>query len=265
MENEQRIRRPNTVVMGASLASLATLLAAGPAQATVIISNAQYSAGGIYSANPISNTYGDANITGSASSGFVAGDPTISTSSSSLNTVGEVLGDYASLRYDFAVLGVTGQVHLLITAAVSATGYGYYNSQAEVDFLGPQTHILAKAFTCNGEQCPSNGTPHNATDGGSYSYLVSANTDYGIAMSVTGTGQYFSPYGPSSGISAWADPTVAFDPGYTIPTGAYIQFSSNLVDPSAVVAAPEPGSLALLVFGLIGLVGLKVRAAHTAG
>ncbi len=268
MTISQRIldRLARMCLVGSLGLALPALVIGHSAQAGPIISNAQFDANGHFSPNPISDSLSNANVTYSAAAGFVAGVPTVTASATSLSTSnGALYGANSYMSYYFAVTGASGPVHLLISASATSSGFGYYNSTAQVDFYGPQTQTLAHTFMCNGLQCPSNGTPQVAASGGTFAKTVSGNTAYEFIIQTSVSEEYFSPYGTSSGGSAMADPTVIFDPAFTTPTGAQIQFSSNLIDPSAVVAAPEPGSLTLLVFGLIGLVGFKLRAANIAG
>lgn len=161
---------------------------------------------------------------------------------------GGVLISDASITYYFTVLtGTAGNVNLQIDAFAGVGGSGNYHAEASVSMFGPsQSYRLAYAKACTG--CTGN----IYFNGGPRFIAVEANRSYRISMAVTG-----DTVGPNSFYSAFADPTIVFDPNFAAPADAQLIFSEGLGLPSSPVlpdvgsAVPEPQSWALLLGGFL--------------
>ncbi len=156
----------------------------------------------------------------------------------------------ARLKYYFALLsGTPGAIHVLIDTAATASGYGSYFAEAEVDLNakdGTLNKTLAYAHAC-GAIGFCNPFANHYLDGGNLPVVIQANKIYSITLLVDG-----HTTNPDSGFSAMADPTFTLDPDFVAPTDAHFVFSENLpvIDTDAV---PEPATWAMMLLGFGGL------------
>jgi len=243
-----------------ALAFAGAVLAAGSANAVVIVPVAKFSGGtqyGQYSGfNAGSTTHAD-------SFGTV-GSETIADGNLKAHVWGSTTADGygeiadATIRYYFAVISpVAADIHLTIDAAAQVSGAGSYFGEASVDLFGAeQSKSLAyarscKAITaCSGLQQPNGG--------GKTDLIGIANQIYTIQLTANGR-----VANPNSSFDAWADPTIVFTDGFDIPEGAYIQFSSNLFTPEVPAGGvPEPATWALMILGFGGA-GAELRRRRT--
>ena len=166
----------------------------------------------------------------------------------------------AIMTYDFEIVSANSTYVMMdVLAAATTGGSGDYFAQAHVDLLGWGN--LENAQSCGeGYNGCSPFSQIPTASGGTKQVFLATNTDYEIVMRVlVGVGFY------GSTATAYADPTITFDPSYNNPADAKIVYSSNLPLTSVV---PEPASWALIVagFGAIGgtLRGRKRSSAHLA-
>ncbi len=153
----------------------------------------------------------------------------------------------ARLKYYFVLLaGTPGSVHVLIDTSTTASGYGSYFAESEVDLNakdGSLNAVLAYSHACNAVGF-CNPNANHYLGGGNLPYLIQANKIYGITLLVDG-----HTTNADSGFSAFADPIIKLDPAFAAPSGATFSFSPNL----PVIAAPEPASWAMMLVGFGGL------------
>lgn len=182
--------------------------------------------------------------------------------SGSTTQFGDFIQADATITYYLTVLtGAPSKVRLLIDSAGGVGGSGNYVASASVGMFGPtQTYSLAYAHACKG--CSGN----IFFNGGPRSIWVDSNIQYSIKLNANGYTQ-----GPNSFFTAFADPTVIFDPDYQRPADAQLIFSEGLGLPSSPVlpddnsgAVPEPSTWALLLMGFLGA-GAGLRRACSGG
>lgn len=156
----------------------------------------------------------------------------------------------ARLKYYFALLSDTpGGIHVLIDTSTTASGYGSYFAESEVDLNakdGTLNKVLAYSHAC-GAIGSCNPSANHYVDGGNLPVLIQANKIYSITLLVDG-----HTTNPDSGFSAFADPIFTLDPDFTAPGDARFAFSQNL---SAITSGgvPEPATWAMMLTGFGGL------------
>ena len=171
---------------------------------------------------------------------------------------GDFLQSDATIYYYMTILTQAPvKVHLLVDSAVAVGGSGNYFAFASVDMFGPKKNYgLADAHACTG--CTGNVF----FNGGPRSISVDGNTEYQIRLYANGRTE-----GAHSFYSAFADPTISFDPDYERPADAQILFSEGLGLPSSPVlpaGVPEPASWALMLAGFLAA-GTGLRRARFRG
>lgn len=246
-----------------ALAFAGAVLAAGSANAGVIIPLAKFSGGNGY------DSYGGitaSKVVHSDDYGTV-GSETIADGVLKAHVWGSTTADGygeiadAMIRYYFAVISpVQADVHLTIDAAAQVGGAGSYFGEASVDLFGAeQSRSLAYARSCKAiTACAGIQQPNG---GGKTDLIGIANRIYTIQLTANGR-----VGNPNSSFDAWADPTIAFAEGFDIPEGAYIQFSENLfsLPETPVGGVPEPATWSLLIMGFGGAGAMLRRRRLTA-
>jgi len=234
-----------------------TLMTAGfavPAGAVTVIMPASYIDSGIYY-NPDSiniHVLGEvahtSNLGTASAAAYATPVPHIAVSGST-EALGTSVIANSYMTYSFLIASSgSGYANVLITTNAGATGSGSYFAESEVDLIEHNT-TLAYAHSCH-----NIGYCNNVyTSGGTSSTWLKLNQFYTFRLSADG-----HTTNAHSEFSAFADPTVVFNPAYTHPADATIAYSPGF-SPSAAV--PEPASWALLLagFGMIGAMARRGR------
>ena len=124
-----------------------------------------------------------------------------------------------------------------------------YSADGAGKYYGPGGTALAAGPSKRSRQFLSPGTLRfNAP----VDFVVDANAEYGVELFVTARAE-----APNTA-DAYLDPVIALDPAYRGAYSLVLSAGVSNLGPTATTA-PEPGSLALLGAGVLGVVGIGRR------
>ena len=161
------------------------------------------------------------------------------------------------LVYSFELVGPAGMVPVLIDVAGAASGSATRGASFAVESrwnLFDRGHVsLASDDIRSGQLTGDFSQSFNRT----VSLALAANQVYSVEL-FADAASAATDVGSNSIASAFVDPIFSFGPGVD-PASYVFNFSAGIGNTRPATGVPEPGTLALLVAGLLGLLQIRSR------